>query len=132
MTGHGQPQGGNNVAPAPISERELRENFFPPFREVVRRTSVGAVMPSYNEIDGVPSHANRWLPGDVLRGRSEEHTSELQSLMRISYAVFCLKKKKTGREHDRTAAPNTATVTRHHIEKNKTQQCHTRIVSRPP
>src|SRR3546814_9489875 len=30
-----------------------------------------------------------------LKGRSEEHTSELQSLMRISYAVFCLKKKKT-------------------------------------
>src|SRR3546814_7040095 len=31
---------------------------------------------------------------DLLQGRSEEHTSELQSLMRISYAVFCLKKKK--------------------------------------
>src|SRR3546814_4889507 len=31
---------------------------------------------------------------EVLSGRSEEHTSELQSLMRISYAVFCLKKKK--------------------------------------
>src|SRR3546814_6857978 len=31
----------------------------------------------------------------LLRNRSEEHTSELQSLMRISYAVFCLKKKKT-------------------------------------
>src|SRR3546814_1392157 len=30
----------------------------------------------------------------ILLGRSEEHTSELQSLMRISYAVFCLKKKK--------------------------------------
>src|SRR3546814_5128271 len=30
-----------------------------------------------------------------VQGRSEEHTSELQSLMRISYAVFCLKKKKT-------------------------------------
>src|SRR3546814_10259911 len=30
-----------------------------------------------------------------IRKRSEEHTSELQSLMRISYAVFCLKKKKT-------------------------------------
>src|SRR3546814_9362194 len=30
----------------------------------------------------------------VVVGRSEEHTSELQSLMRISYAVFCLKKKK--------------------------------------
>src|SRR3546814_2165608 len=32
--------------------------------------------------------------GAVSKGRSEEHTSELQSLMRISYAVFCLKKKK--------------------------------------
>src|SRR3546814_7095040 len=32
--------------------------------------------------------------GRVAGGRSEEHTSELQSLMRISYAVFCLKKKK--------------------------------------
>src|SRR3546814_17067833 len=36
----------------------------------------------------------RRRPDDDL-GRSEEHTSELQSLMRISYAVFCLKKKKT-------------------------------------
>src|SRR3546814_8812482 len=36
-----------------------------------------------------------WIRRDGhLRGRSEEHTSELQSLMRISYAVFCLKKKK--------------------------------------
>src|SRR3546814_1807297 len=32
---------------------------------------------------------------ESLRARSEEHTSELQSLMRISYAVFCLKKKNT-------------------------------------
>src|SRR3546814_2716382 len=32
--------------------------------------------------------------------RSEEHTSELQSLMRISYAVFCLKKKKTSQDDD--------------------------------
>src|SRR3546814_2274044 len=36
----------------------------------------------------------RVLRADEGRGRSEEHTSELQSLMRISYAVFCLKKKK--------------------------------------
>src|SRR3546814_3646268 len=34
------------------------------------------------------------LAGRQVVGRSEEHTSELQSLMRISYAVFCLKKKK--------------------------------------
>src|SRR3546814_5424071 len=41
----------------------------------------------------------RWGHGDAgrsaLKFRSEEHTSELQSLMRISYAVFCLKKKKS-------------------------------------
>src|SRR3546814_2558896 len=37
----------------------------------------------------------------VNEARSEEHTSELQSLMRISYAVFCLKKKKTKNRYQR-------------------------------
>src|SRR3546814_1404920 len=42
------------------------------------------------------AHGNHFHVGDavVLASRSEEHTSELQSLMRISYAVFCLKKNK--------------------------------------
>src|SRR3546814_7362660 len=35
----------------------------------------------------------------LMEGRSEQHTSELQSLMRISYAVFCLKKKKQKEKH---------------------------------
>src|SRR3546814_1369348 len=39
------------------------------------------------------------IGGLVSLLRSEEHTSELQSLMRISYAVFCLKKKKTNHSH---------------------------------
>ncbi|MBO9670868.1 MAG: glycoside hydrolase family 3 C-terminal domain-containing protein [Sphingobium sp.] len=68
MTGHGQPLAGNNVAPAMLGERDLREFFFPPFRAVVERTGIGAVMPSYNEIDGVPSHANKWLLKTILRG----------------------------------------------------------------
>src|SRR3546814_5217319 len=38
--------------------------------------------------------------------RSEEHTSELQSLMRISYAVFCLKKKKTKSHHNHQRTVN--------------------------
>src|SRR3546814_7834858 len=38
--------------------------------------------------------------GFLANGRSEEHTSELQSLMRISYAVFCLKKKKQEHKHE--------------------------------
>src|SRR3546814_7698742 len=40
------------------------------------------------------------------RTRSEEHTSELQSLMRISYAVFCLQKKKTTHKHMTQPQPN--------------------------
>jgi len=68
MTGHGQPESGTNVAPANISERILREVFFPPFRVAVERGNAQAVMPSYNEIDGVPSHVNRWLLQGVLRG----------------------------------------------------------------
>src|SRR3546814_4898526 len=42
--------------------------------------------------DAVKEIAKRVVAGEI--NRSEEHTSELQSLMRISYAVFCLKKKK--------------------------------------
>src|SRR3546814_7812182 len=41
-------------------------------------------------------------PHRILKRRSEEHTSELQSLMRISYAVFCLKKKKQNRQETQT------------------------------
>jgi len=68
LTGHGQPESGTNVGPAPYSERNLREFFFPPFEKAIARTGVSAVMPSYNEIDGVPSHANVWLLEKVLRG----------------------------------------------------------------
>src|SRR3546814_6109886 len=46
--------------------------------------------------------------GDDLHPRSEEHTSELQSLMRISYAVFCLKKKNNKR-HTKKTKSNTNT-----------------------
>src|SRR3546814_2996486 len=53
-------------------------------------------------VDGGATHPR--TPGDVgqrhpLDPRSEEHTSELQSLMRSSYAVFCLKKKKIHNKH---------------------------------
>ncbi len=68
FTGHGQPENGTNVGPAEISERTLRENFFPPFQRAIAELPIQAVMPSYNEIDGVPSSANKWLLTDVLRG----------------------------------------------------------------
>src|SRR3546814_7101792 len=50
---------------------------------------------------------------DEMLVRSEEHTSELQSLMRISYAVFCLKKKTTSRQ-DTTNKINSNTTTNIH------------------
>src|SRR3546814_1604436 len=47
-----------------------------------------------DDLDGELKQARRQIPRRGKGKRSEEHTSELQSLMRISYAVFCLKKKK--------------------------------------
>lgn len=64
---HGQPESGMNCAPVNVSERELREVFLYPFKEVLEKSGAISVMASYNEIDGVPSHANSWLLRDVLR-----------------------------------------------------------------
>ena len=64
---HGQPESGQNCAPANVSMRELREVFLPPFKAAVQEGGAASVMPSYNEVDSVPSHANRWLLRDVLR-----------------------------------------------------------------
>ena len=65
---HGQPESGTNCAPVNVSERILREVFLYPFQAAIREAGAMSVMASYNEIDGVPSHANRWLLRDVLRG----------------------------------------------------------------
>ncbi len=64
---HGQPEGGTNIAPANYSERTLREVFLPSFKAAVTEAGVMSVMASYNEIDGMPSHANKWLLEKVLR-----------------------------------------------------------------
>src|SRR3546814_10296558 len=52
------------------------------------------------EAEAADRPQRRNVVGEQPDQRSEEHTSELQSLMRISYAVFCLKKKKTNSKHD--------------------------------
>jgi beta-glucosidase len=64
---HGQPENGTNCAPANVSMRVLRETFLYTFKEAIQKAGAISVMASYNEIDGVPSHANRWLLRDVLR-----------------------------------------------------------------
>jgi beta-glucosidase len=64
---HGQPESGMNCAPVNVSERVLRETFLQPFRDAIQKGGAISVMASYNEIDGVPSHASEWLLRDVLR-----------------------------------------------------------------
>jgi beta-glucosidase len=67
LAAHGQPESGINCSPANISERILRDVFFFPFKKAIQQGGAISVMASYNEIDGVPSHANAWLLRDVLR-----------------------------------------------------------------
>jgi beta-glucosidase len=64
---HGQPEAGSNCGPADFSERLLRDVFFYPFKQAIQKAHAAGVMASYNEIDGVPSHANTWLLRKVLR-----------------------------------------------------------------
>src|SRR3546814_6571023 len=72
---------------------------------------------------GAAKAGNRASRSTSAARRSEEHTSELQSLMRISYAVFCLKKKK--KNHQKKTAQSKITTdlktsTHHqHITNNK-------------
>lgn len=68
FVGHGTPEGGLNRSPSIMGSRELRDVHLAPFEYVIRVTRPAAVMPSYNDVDGVPSHGSRWLLRDVLRG----------------------------------------------------------------
>src|SRR3546814_8926048 len=82
----------------------LREKVYDPFfkgdnaRSSAKRSGFGLGLSIAREV--VKGHGgeiellDRTPRGLIVRMRSEEHTSELQSLMRISYAVFCLKQKK--------------------------------------
>lgn len=67
FAGHGQPESGQNCAPVNVSERLLRDTFLRPFKDCLQKAGAISVMASYNEIDGLPSHASRWLLRDVLR-----------------------------------------------------------------
>src|SRR3546814_10322764 len=60
------------------------------FPALLRLSGNSRMIPRYSR----PEMTAIWEPENRFRIRSEEHTSELQSLMRISYAVFCLKKKQ--------------------------------------
>ncbi len=95
--GHGQPEGGLNQSPANYSERALREFHFPPFKMCIDSVRPVAVMPSYNEIDGIPSHANKWLLTDILRkewGFKGMVIADWRSIDQLDTKHFIAKDKK--------------------------------------
>jgi beta-glucosidase len=67
LVGHGQSEGGQNQGPANYSMRVLRDYHMPPFKMCIDKAKPVSVMPSYNEVDGVPSHSNAWLLKELLR-----------------------------------------------------------------
>src|SRR3546814_4929929 len=85
----------NSPAPAPVSSAEIKGYAFQLVQQQIKQGDAVAVRlvhePTGEAVPGAVVFARRI---DMEpEGRSEEHTSELQSLMRISYAVFCLKKQ---------------------------------------
>jgi beta-glucosidase len=68
FAGHGQPEGGRNIAPVNFSERVFRETHLRPFEAAVREARARSIMASYNEWDGVPNHVNHKLLTGILRG----------------------------------------------------------------
>jgi beta-glucosidase len=61
------PEGGLNCAPVHLGERELREVFLRTFEVAIKDAKVGSIMNAYNEIDGVPCAASKYLLTDILR-----------------------------------------------------------------
>ncbi len=64
---HGQSEGGINVSPSNIDERTAREIFLKPFERCIKEAKPFAVMACYNELWGIPAHANKKLLTDILR-----------------------------------------------------------------
>ena len=67
FAGYSVPNNGINLAPASLGEREMRALHLVPFEAAVKEAGIRVVMPAYNEVDGVPAHANHWLLTTVLR-----------------------------------------------------------------
>jgi len=61
------PEAGINIAPALVGERCLRELHLYPFEAAVKEANIYSIMPSYHEVDGIPTHASTWLLRDILR-----------------------------------------------------------------
>lgn len=81
-----EPINGLNVAPSDLSERTLRDVYYPPFEASVA-AGVCTVMPAHNEINGIACHANRYLMTDLLRkewGFNGFYISDFKDIERLA------------------------------------------------
>jgi len=65
--GYSMPVAGVNIAPVEVGPRDFRDLHLYPFEKAVREANVYSIMPSYNEVNGIPVHASEYLLRDVLR-----------------------------------------------------------------
>ncbi len=65
---YGAGEGGRDYNTVDMSRQRMYNEYFPPFEAAIE-AGVGSVMASFNEVDGVPATANKWLMTDVLRGQ---------------------------------------------------------------
>ncbi len=66
--GYGASEGGLNQAITQLGRRALVDEYAEPFRRAIAEADLALMMNSYNEVDGVPAAANRWMLTDLLRG----------------------------------------------------------------
>ncbi|NJD03797.1 MAG: aminotransferase class V-fold PLP-dependent enzyme [Ruminiclostridium sp.] len=64
---HGSPEGGVNLSPVPVGERQLRELYLPPFKAGIAEAGALCVMPAYSEFDGIPCSSSKTLLNGILR-----------------------------------------------------------------
>lgn len=65
--GYSAPIAGINIAPVEVGTRDFRDMHLYPFEKAVREANVYSIMPAYNEVNGIPIHANENLLRDILR-----------------------------------------------------------------
>ena len=65
---YGAAEGGRDYNTVDMSHQRMYNEYFPPFEAAIE-AGVGSVMASFNEVDGIPATANKWLMSDVLRGQ---------------------------------------------------------------
>ena len=65
---YGAAEGGRDYNTVDMSRQRMYNEYFPPFEAAIE-AGVGRVMASFNEVDGIPATANKWLMSDVLRGQ---------------------------------------------------------------